>query len=265
MPKPKTKTLPPVRPNAMLERRFRQCLLALIEEMNNSVQYWITARYRENPPEIAMDASPAKNLQKELNELKAQWFKRFNRDGKKLADFYAWNIQMRSDAMLKSNLKKSGFSVKFKMTKAQNDILQALINENVSLIKSIPQKYLGDVEGLVMRSVQTGRDLGALSKKLQKTYGVTKRRAALIARDQNNKATGAMNRARQVELGITEAIWVHSHAGEVPRPSHLKAGRDKVRYDVSVGWYDPNEGEYILPGQLINCRCTSRSVIPGLK
>ena len=72
-----------------------------------------------------------------------------------------------------------------------------------------------------------------------------------------------MNRARQVELGIKEAVWIHSNAGETPRPTHLKAGRDRVRYDVSKGWWDPAVQEYILPGQLINCRCSSRSVIKG--
>ncbi len=260
---PKDKTLPPVRPNPTLERRFRKKLLALIEEMHRSVVYWISAQYRETPPAFAEDASPANALQREMNGLKVRWLKRFDEDAQRLAEHYAKDIQDRSDAQLKAILKKSGFSVKFRMTKAQRDVKAATVHENVSLIKSIPQKYLSDVEGAVMRSVQTGRDLGALSKNLQKTYDVSKKRAALIARDQNNKATSAMNRARQSELGIKEAVWVHSNAGKTPRPSHLKAGKDKVRYNIEEGWYDPDVGEYILPGQLINCRCTSRSIIPG--
>ncbi len=263
LPKSKDKILPPVRANPTLEIRFRRKLLGLIEEMHRSVAYWIVAQYRETPPAFAEDASPANSLQREMDALKVRWFRKFDEDAEKLAEYYADAIQDRSDAALKGILKKSGFSVKFRMTKAQRDIKQATVHENVSLIKSIPAKYLGDVEGMVMRSVQTGRDLGSLSKSLQKSYNVTKRRAALIARDQNNKATSAMNRARQSELGIKQAIWVHSHAGKTPRPSHLKAGRDKVKYDIDKGWYDPDEGEYILPGQLINCRCTSKSIIPG--
>lgn len=260
--KTKDKTISPVRPNVALQRRFRLRLEKLIAEMHNSVTYWITAQYRETPPEMAMDASAANELAWEMKKLKKRWFDRFDEDAEKLADFYAKHIQKRTDAMLRSILKKSGFVIKFKMTKAQRDIVDATVHESVSLIKSIPQKYLGDVEGLVMRSVQVGGDMGTLSKKLQHTYGVTKKRAAIISRDQNSKATSALNRARQVELGITEAIWVHSHAGKTPRPSHLKAGREKVRYNTAEGWYDPDVGEKILPGQLINCRCTSRSVIP---
>ncbi len=258
----KEKTIPPVRANPTLEYRYRKALLSLIEEMGRSVSYWIVAQYRETPPEFAEDASSANALQGEMDELKGRWNKRFEEEAERLADRFVKSVLRRSDFALKSNLKKTGFTVKFKMTKAQRDILNASVHENVSLIKSIPAKYLGDVEGLVMRSVQTGRDLGSLSTKLEKTFKVTKKRAALIARDQNNKATGAMNRARQSELGIKQAIWVHSHAGKTPRPSHLKAGKNKTRYDIDKGWFDPDEGEYILPGELINCRCSSKSIIP---
>jgi len=38
---------------------------------------------------------------------------------------------------------------------------------------------------------------------------------------------------------------------------------DGKKYDVAKGMWDPAVREYIFPGQLINCRCFSRSVIPG--
>ncbi|WP_257785984.1 hypothetical protein [Burkholderia ubonensis] len=40
---------------------------------------------------------------------------------------------------------------------------------------------------------------------------MTKRRAAFIAHNQNSKATATITRVRQEGLGITEAIWLHSH------------------------------------------------------
>ena len=114
-----------------------------------------------------------------------------------------------------------------------------------------------------MRSVQTGRDLGSLSKELQERYGVTERRAALIARTQNNMATSAMQRARQTELGIEEAIWMHSHAGVTPRKTHL--ANDGKRYNIATGWYDPDPKvrRHIWPSQIINCRCQSKPIIRG--
>jgi uncharacterized protein with gpF-like domain len=64
---------------------------------------------------------------------------------------------------------------------------------------------------------------------------------------------------RQKELGITKAIWVHSGGGKHPRPEHVAfSGKE---YDVEKGAY--LEGKWTWPGFEINCRCTSRSVIPG--
>ena len=113
-----------------------------------------------------------------------------------------------------------------------------------------------------MRAVSAGRDLKMLSDELQKHYGVTKRRAAFIARDQSNKLTATVTQARRVELGLFEAEWLHSRGGKHPRESHVKAGADRLRFDVRKGAYI--DGEYILPGYLPGCRCTSRIVLPTI-
>jgi hypothetical protein len=35
------------------------------------------------------------------------------------------------------------------------------------------------------------------------------------------------------------------------------------KYDVNKGMWDPAVNRYIFPGEEINCRCSSRSIIPG--
>ena len=105
------------------------------------------------------------------------------------------------------------------------DALEATVAENVALIKSIGSQYLTAIEGHVMRSITVGRDLAPLARRLEFQYGVTRRRAALIARDQNNKATAVITRERQNELGI-KAIWLHSAGGKVrDRPTSRTAAR----------------------------------------
>jgi uncharacterized protein with gpF-like domain len=260
---PNDKVLRPVHPNAGLTAAYRKRLDALIEEMANSVDHWISSAYRNNEPRIAQDELPASALKAAIRKLTARWQRRFNEAAPKLADYYATAIEKRSSAALRSILKEAGFTVEFKMTPAMQDIFRAAVQSNVELIKSIPRQYLTQVQGSVMRSVQTGRDLGALSKDLQEHFGVTKRRAAFIARSQNNMATASMTRARQTELGITEAIWMHSGGGKHPRPTHLAAGKSKTKYDVKVGWYDSAAGKNIFPGELPNCRCVSRAVVKG--
>lgn len=260
------KTIPPVRPSAAISAWYRAELDALIEQMNASVIYWLKAKYRANEPLIAQDELPAQALYKAIRAMRKRWQKQFDEAAPKLAKHFTKKAEQRSSARLKTILNEAGMTVKFTMTRAQSDVMRATIHEQVSLIRSIPQKYFTDIEGLVMRSVQTGRDLAPLATALQTQYGATKKRAALIARDQNNKATASMTMARQVEMGIGEAIWVHSHGGKVPRPTHR--ANDGKRYDVKRGWFDPDadgkgRGRFIHPGELINCRCVSRSIIPG--
>lgn len=113
-----------------------------------------------------------------------------------------------------------------------------------------------------MRSVTAGRDLHQLTEDLVEQTGVTRRRAAAISHDQNNKATSAMTRARQVELGL-QSVWMHSHAGKHPRPTHLS--NNGQPYDPAEGWYDPAVGRNIWPGELINCRCFAKSIVPGFE
>lgn len=254
-------TLPAVRPNVGLEAVYRKQLQKLVDQMHASVIYWLRAEYKQHEGQLAFDASPVVELRRAMRELSRRWQKRFNEASLKLAKYFALSSHRRTDAQLKAILDKAGITVDFKLTKAQQNVLKATVAANVSLIKSIPQKYLHSVEQHVMVAVQQGGKLGPLTKALHQTYGVTKRRAALISSDQSRKATSAFQKQRQVELGITEAIWLHSYGGKTPRKTHI--ANDGKRYDVNQGWFDPAEKKFIQPGELINCRCVSRSVIPG--
>lgn len=250
-----------LRPNAGIAEGYRKRLLALVAEMFDSFDYWLRAKYRAHEPVMARDETPAKSLDRELKRLRKRWEKRFDEAAKDLASYFAKAAARRSDDQLRSILRKGGWSVKFTMTAAMRDVLAATVAENVSLIKSIPEEFSTQVEGLVMRSVTAGRDLSTLSKELEHRYGITKRRATFIARDQNNKATAMLTRARFTELGITEAIWLHSGGGKQPRPTHVR--NSGKTFDVKKGWYDPTVKQYIWPGTLPNCRCVSRPVVRG--
>lgn len=258
-------TLAATQPNAGIHAAYRKRLDRLVADMHRSIVYWLKATYRANPPVAADEApttgSPAMRMRRAMDDLSRQWLKNFDEGADGLARWFAQKTKDYSDVALARHLADAGFTVKFKTTAAMNDAYQAVIGEQVGLIRSIAQRHLTNVETMVMQSVQQGRDLSALAKQLEQQYGVTKRRAALIARDQNNKATAVMQAVRQKQLGIKQAVWVHSGAGKEPRPSHVKAGRDKLMYDVDKGAYI--DGKWILPGTEINCRCIGRPIIPG--
>jgi SPP1 gp7 family putative phage head morphogenesis protein len=266
-PNGKRKILAPVRPNIGVEIAYRKRLDTEIAAMNRSVIYWVRAQYRSNPPiELAQDGdnpdvSPAMGLRGTFDDLGAQWRKRFDTMAEELGRHFAKSATQRADGAFQSILKKAGWSVKFRMTPAANQALQAGIGENIALIKSIPQQYLTQVQGIAMRSIQRGGDLGGMVKEIETQFGVTRKRAAFIAMDQNNKATAIITRVRQQELGIDTALWLHSAGGREPRVSHVK--NDGKPYKIAEGWYDPDVKKRIWPGELPRCRCVGKPIVEG--
>lgn len=253
--------LRPARPNVGLQMAYKRRLDDLVGAMNDSVVYWLRAAFKADPPKMAADALPANELQRAVRELAAQWERNFDDAAPALAEWFALASRRQTDAALRAFLKKGGFSVSFRNTPASRDILQATVHANVGLIKSIPAEYLTQVEGMVMRSVQTGRDLDQLTKEIERQYGITRRRAAFIARDQNNKATSAIQKARQIELGLDDGIWIHSGGGKHPRPKHVAA--DGTRFKLSKGLKVGDKGQWVMPGEEPGCRCVWRAVVPG--
>lgn len=258
--------LPPInaiRPSAPIRIKYQKRLDTLIDEMQASIVAELSATYDENEPHALIlygqDASPAAMMTGAMKRLSRQWLKRFDELAPKMATHFATAVKDRCDKLLMADLRAGGMSVRFKLTAAMNDVLQSTISESVALIKSIPQQHLLGIESIVTRSVTAGRDLGALTTELRERYGVTKRRAANIALSQNNIATAMLTRARWLELGITEGIWLHSAGGKVPRPTHVAFSGQK--YDVAKGVIlDPKEG-VVWPGTAISCRCSGKPAL----
>lgn len=253
--------LRPIRPNAGVQAWYRNKLDAEIAEMQASLVFWLKANYRATGigEDMAQDDSPAMMMRNAMRRLTTRWQRRFDTLAETLGRAFADRALSNSDVSLRNAMERAGATVKFTMTAEMNDVYQGVIGEQVGLIKSIASEHLTQVEGLVMRSVQRGRDLGTLAKGLEGRYGITKKRAALIARDQNNKATSVLQATRQQSLGIKEGVWRHSNGGKVPRQSHVKASGKK--FLLAKGMFI--DGEWIMPGELINCRCGWSPVIPG--
>lgn len=261
----KPTVLKPVHPSAGIRADYRRKLLKLIDQMFASYEYWIKAAYRKNPPVLLAqdEPTPSKALERALKQLSKRWKRQFDDAAPELAKYFATKVEKRSSAALRKTLKDGGWSVPLNMSPALRDVMAANVAENVSLIKSIPEQFHTQVTGLVMRSVTAGNDLAPLTRQLQKQFGVTRRRAELIARDQNSKATAQITRARYVDMGLKKAVWLHSLGGKTPRRTHLK--NNGKPFDIEKGWYDPDPRvkRYIQPGELINCRCVCKPIVKG--
>ena len=256
----KVKAIRPIWPNAGSRQRYQRRMLELIREMADSVAYWLEARRKATPPVLAQDSTPAEQMQFEFAKVAKRWQDRFDDIAPKVAESFLKNQFRGTSNAMRNALKDAGWSIEFTMTPAMRDAFEASLAENVGLIKSIPARYLQEVEGIVMRNYAAGRDLKSMAAEIRGRYTVTANRAVLIARDQSNKANAVVQKARQAELGITEALWLHSHAGKTPRPTHV--AMNGKRYEIAKGMWDSAVKKWIHPGELIGCRCVGRSVLP---
>lgn len=263
----KTTRLKPINYNAGNIKWYQKQLLTEIREMNDEVRREIVNAIRDNPlaqdANLAMDANPVEMIRKMLDVLSGKWVRDFINKAKSWSDEMIDKTQTAVDRGLLAAARRESMTINMQWTDAMLEKREAIIAENVSLIRSIPEKYFTEVEGMVYRAVARGGDRKMLADEIErnfgKRHGITRRRAEFIARDQTRKATSALSAARQQAAGIVEGEWVHS-GGNKPRHSHVKAGRERKRFKLSEGCLI--DGEYIMPGQLPNCGCVWRPVLP---
>ena len=144
--------------------------------------------------------------------------------------------------------------------------MNAFVETNTQLIKSIPEEYLTKLEPMVRTSVERGVSTRALQQQILKDMKIDpfeptvrgarrinpKARARLIARDQIGKFNGALTQLRQTEIGVEEYIWATSRDARV-RPSHAILDGKKFRWDKP-----PAVGH---PGEDYECRCSAIPVM----
>jgi SPP1 gp7 family putative phage head morphogenesis protein len=129
--------------------------------------------------------------------------------------------------------------------------------ENVELITSLVGRELDTIQALLADG--EGRRVESLAKDIEERFGVTTSKAELIARDQTLKLNSAISHTRMSAALVTRGIWTTS-GDERVRESH--AAMDGVEFDLD----DPPEvdGEKVLPGEPVQCRCTTYPVLPEL-
>jgi SPP1 gp7 family putative phage head morphogenesis protein len=131
-------------------------------------------------------------------------------------------------------------------------LARQFIAQNVDLIRTVPERYFGDIRQVVEAGMRSGKRATEIAADLDDRYSVAESNTLLIANDQIGKAFGDVNAARQEELGVTRFVWRTANDQRV-RDSHAELE------GKSFDWSDPPEdaqsGEQVIPGQAINCRC----------
>ena len=143
-------------------------------------------------------------------------------------------------------------------TKVQGE-MKMWVSQNVRLIKTIPEKMLMRVEEIVYTSVRTGLSHKDLSKQLVESFGTSKKRAVIIARDQINKLNGNLTRVRNLELGIIEYKWSTSIDDRVRHSHTVLEGKICSWTDVNI-YKDSVDAKKWLQRSSINATLTDPSV-----
>lgn len=130
-----------------------------------------------------------------------------------------------------------------------DDKIFSFVKENVALIKSIPEQHFERLEKNVIDAATKGVLGKDFSKIIEENFGVTQRRATLIARDQVAKFNSSLTEARQTAIGVDRYEWSTSMDERV-RDTHA-ANEGKIFF-----WNEP-PAETGHPGNDINCRCVA--------
>ncbi len=262
--------------NASQQDKYKNALTRLVQEMTEETQKEIKKLFSSEVAQeyieaqkqaSAMDASISSKARILMNALMDKFTQLFAFKSKRLAERMINSASGISKTNLHTSLKKlsGGLSLKTGIvTPGMEEVAKALVAENVSLIKSIPEQYFKDVTGAVMRSITTGQGLADLVPEIRKYDGMTDRRAKNIALDQTRKAYNSINKARLQKIGIKQFEWVHSGGGQTPRESHLKINGHIFDFEnleaqqAALGVPPQDRG---IPGYPVNCRCTILPII----
>lgn len=152
----------------------------------------------------------------------------------------------------------------------QSFLLDAFRDRNVNLIKSLQGEQLDSITTLLGKAEAGGWRVEELRKSLQEQFGVTRKKADLLARDQVLKLNGQLTQTRHQNAGITHYIWTTAGDERVrgnpnglwPKGLHYELDGTKQ------AWAAPPvislDGRTGHPGDDYQCRCVAFPVLPEL-
>lgn len=200
---------------------------------------------------------------KKIDELTNKWSGGlFNKYSKSIANKFVKSANKSNQTKFKREFPSFGVDV-FADNAQLKEYLDLSSFDNVALIESIRDKYLGDVRATVVQNMRAGNRPDSIVSELMEKYEVSKRKAKMIARDQTSKINGDLSEKRMRSAGFEYFQWIDSKDSRV-RDRH-RAIADKVtKYGKGVYRWDDlplsSDGKRIKPGDDYQDRCTARPV-----
>lgn len=151
--------------------------------------------------------------------------------------------------------------------------LELFANQNAQLIDNMTENELERVSGIIQRGLQEGSSLDYITDDIEKSFGITRRHAKLIARDQTTKLNGSLTKLRQTELGVTEYRWQTSMDERVRADHRVMQGK-RCRWDDPTVYFNEQSqkwenrsnigGTLSHTSQDVQCRCVPLGILEGV-
>jgi SPP1 gp7 family putative phage head morphogenesis protein len=151
--------------------------------------------------------------------------------------------------------------------------LELFANQNNQLIANMTEQELERVSGYVQRAIQDGSSFESVVINIEKSFGITRRHAKLIARDQTSKLNGSLTKLRQQEVGIKTYRWQTSEDERV-RATHRPLNGKICRWDDPTVYLNEETGKWenrskiggtnVSPSVDVQCRCIPIPIIEGI-
>lgn len=139
-------------------------------------------------------------------------------------------------------------------------VMQKLIEDQASLITSLPLNAAQRVQDLAIRAVIEGGRSDEISGLIMAIGGTTKARANTIARTEVSRASTMFTQARAEAIGSDGYIWRSSEDSDV-RDEHKELNGKFFKWDEPPV-ADKRTGIRAHAGCIWNCRCYAEPVIP---
>jgi SPP1 gp7 family putative phage head morphogenesis protein len=213
------------------------------------------------PPEISMAQANAEleyqNIQRKvlqtLDNIKVESINRLSDVPDKYMQTIDW---MEGDFQRSIN----AIAIPPKLTEMQRGAIAAEWGQNLDLyIKSWTEQNILKLRTEVQSNAFEGRRASQLVKHLQENYGVAKRKAEFLARQETSLLMSKFRETRYKDIGANTYKWVGAMDSR-ERPDH-KALEGKVFDWTSPPVVDQRTGRRGHPGEDFGCRCVAVALI----
>lgn len=254
----------PLRTPRALEQEFDNFIKFMVKTSTKRFETKVLKAMNQSTVEKFKDAQEG-NFARIFNKLVKDFKKSINQQfSEKRIQSYIKKLYSRTDKMndkafYQAIQSKVGVDAKSVIgTDGLNSFVNAKSLETIGQVVKLKNEMIENLSQNTLRLMSAGKNLETLYEEVSNQKQKNLNKSELVSRNELKAFNTQLNNKRAANLGIQKAIW-NTVGDERSRPCHVK--RDGMEYDIEKGLYHPCDGEYLKPGEEINCRCFATFVV----